>query len=97
MIFFFIHLPPEFLPVLGPFTLGAAMLCSSMRALIWGLTSVLDPSLNSLRTMHKCHRIVVKHPAPCILNSVILFLVSSDRYCSPEWDSNLGPKAFSLL
>ena len=22
----------------------------------------------------------------------ILFLVSSDRYCSPEWDSNLGPK-----
>ena len=34
---------------------------------------------------------------PCYLNIYNLFLTLSNQYCSPEQDSNLGPKHMSLL
>ena len=32
------------------------------------------------------------HPAPCYLKSKKLFIILSDQYCNPKWDSNLGTK-----
>ena len=36
------------------------------------------------------------HPVPFYLNRDKLFIILSNHYCNPEWDSNLGPKHLSL-
>ena len=75
-VYFFIRLPPEFLPVLGPLTrrcastLGAALLCSSR--------------VGSYIVNDTCHL------APCYLNGAKVFLLLSDRYRNPEQEFEPG-------